>query len=179
MSPLRSKLEFALNIVVTVAIVVVAVVTVKRYLSPGHGHPHDDGTQRGQTLVGTRMAVPGVDRGPGKKTLVLFLRKDCPACKMAAPLYRELIAEASRQGVRRVAILPDSLEEGTEYLRSLDLDPDHVHSADLSSYRIPAVPAAVVLDGDGVVRGAWIGAAPGGEKETRSKVIALLEAKGS
>jgi thiol-disulfide isomerase/thioredoxin len=178
MNNLRSKIELALNMVVVIAIVSVAVVTVKRHLSLGHpGRDHH--TEHGQAMVGARMTIPGVGQEPDQKSLVLFLRKDCPACRMVAPLYRELIAEASKQGVRQVAILAGSLEEGKQYLRSLDLDPDHVQSADLfASYKISSVPTAVVLDGDGVIEGAWVGAAPGRENETRSEVIALLQAEG-
>ena len=170
---LRSKIELILNIVTVVAILVVAGVTVKRYLTPRHGHDHVD--RRAPALVGTRMTIPDAGRGPGGKTLVLFLQKDCSACRIAAPLYRQLLAEASKRDVKSVAIFPDSLEEGNRYLRSHDLRADHVQSADLSSYRISSIPTALVLDGEGVVKGAWTGAAPGHEDETRAKVVALLD----
>ena len=173
---LRSKIELILNVVTVAAIVVVAGVTVNRYLTPRHVHAHVD--WRGEALVGTRMTVPNVERGLHRKTLVLFLQKDCSACKVAAPLYRQLIAEASKRGVKSVAILPDSLEEGIRYLHSHDLRADQVQSENLSRYRISSIPTALVLDGEGVVRGAWSGAAPDRENETRTRVVALLEAKG-
>ena len=173
---LRPRIELILNIVTVVAIVVVAAVTVKRYLSPRHAHAHVD--LRSRALVGTRMTIPDVARGPDGRILVLFLQKDCSACKVAAPLYRQLIAEASRRGVKSVAILPDPLEVGNQYLRSQDLRADHVQSANLSSYRISSIPTALVLDGEGVVKGAWTGATPGHEDEMRTKVVAVLDAKG-
>jgi len=172
---LRSKIEFVLNIVVAIAVVVVAVVTVARYVSPGPIHGHED---QGQALVGTRMNLGGIRQPAARRNLVFFMRKDCPACKIAAPLYRQLSAEASKQGVTRVAILPDALQEGLPYLRSLELDADHVRSADLSSFRISSVPTAVVLDSDGIVKGAWVGVVPGREEATRSQVVALLHATG-
>jgi peroxiredoxin len=106
------------------------------------------------------------------------MQKDCPACKLAAPLYRQLIAEAAKRDVKSVAIVPDSLEEGRQYLRSLDLRADHVRSANLSSYKISTIPTALVVDGAGVVKGVWTGAAPDRESETRAKVVAVLETKG-
>ena len=169
---LRSKIEFVLNIVVAIAVVIVAVVTVARYVSPAPSYAHDD---QGRALVGTRMTLTGVSQPTATRNLVFFMRKDCPACKIAAPLYRKLSAEASKQGVTRVAILPDALQEGLPYLRSLELDADHVRSADLSSFKISSVPTAVVLDRNGIVKGAWVGVVPGREEETRSQIVALLQ----
>lgn len=177
-TPLKSRIELILNVVITVAIVIVAAMTVKRYLSPHAGHEHDQGNRQAPSLVGTVMNVPGAELRPGEKSLVLFLMKDCPACKMVAPLYRELLAEASKRGIKRVAILPDTLEEATQYLRSLDLDADQVLSGNLSSYNISSVPTALILDANGVVKGFWRGAAPGRDNEIRTQVVALLGAKG-
>jgi peroxiredoxin len=172
---LRSRIELGLNIAIAMAIVVVAAVTVMRYLASRHAQEHDRGNRNPPTLVGTRLSIPGLGGGRTRKNLVLFMRSDCPACKMAAPLYRELIAEASKRDVKSVAILPDSPEEGKQYLQSLQLRAQDVQSADLSAYSISAVPTALVVDGDGAVQGSWIGVKQGQEKTVANEVIALLE----
>jgi hypothetical protein len=168
---LRSKIELGLNIAITVAIVVVAGVTVMRYFAYERGR----GNQNPPTLVGTRLSIPGIGGGPTQKNLVLFMRSDCPACKMAAPLYRQLIAEASKRDVKSVAILPDSLEQGKQYLQSLQLGAHDVQSVDLSVYSISSVPTALVVDGEGVVKGSWIGVTQGQDKTVANEIVALLE----
>lgn len=172
---LRSKIELGLNIVITVAIVVVTAVTVMRYFASRHAHEHDRGKQNQPTLVGTRLSIPGIGGGQTQKNLVLFMRSDCPACKIAAPLYRQLIAEASQRDVKSVAILPDSPERGRQYLQSLQLGAQDVQSADLSAYPISTVPTALVVDGEGVVKGSWIGVKRGQENTVANEVVALLE----
>jgi peroxiredoxin len=178
MNNIKSKIEFSLNIVVVIAIVIVAVVIVRQYVSPLRVDHGGNTRQRAQALVGTRLTVTGVDWRQNKKSVVFFLQKDCPACKIAAPFYRQLIDEASRRDVKRLAILPDPLEEGQQYVRSLDLRIDGVQSAELSSYKITSIPTVLYVNSDGVVKGAWIGAAPDRENETRTELVALLEAKG-
>lgn len=167
----RANIELGVNIVIAIAIVVVAVVLVKRYAFP----PVNPGSLPRITL-GERLNVPNVNWEQNKKSLVFFLMKDCEHCKSSAPFYRQLIEDASKRNVKWLAILPNSVEEGRKYVQSLDLPIDNVQTGSLSGYKIPGTPSVLFVDNRGVVKGVWIGEAPGREKEMRDRLVALFDA---
>jgi peroxiredoxin len=169
---LRANIELGLQVVIAIAVVVVASVVVMRYLSPQQVNP---GKSEPQITAGTRLTVPNVDWQQNKKTLVFFLKKDCVYCKYGAPFYRELIEEASKRSVKWLAILPEPVEEGTEYVRSLDLSIENVQSAPLSSYKVSSTPTVLFVDSQGIVKSVWTGSDPTREKQMRAELIALFD----
>jgi rhodanese-related sulfurtransferase/peroxiredoxin len=154
---LRSKVEIAVNILIAVAVVIVAGITVKRYFVPETGRT---GNTQSQIVVGGRMNVPNVNWEENKKTLVFFLKKDCVYCTSAAPFYRHLIEEALRQNIKLLGIVPDSVEEGHAYIKSLGLPIENIQSGSLANYKIPVTPTVLLLDNTGTVRSVWIGGVP-------------------
>lgn len=168
----RANIELGANIVIAVAIVVVAAVVVKRYAFP----PVNPGSLP-RITKGERLSVPNVNWELNKKSLVFFLLKDCKYCEASAPLYRQLIEEASKRNVKLLAILPNSIAEGTKYVQSLGLPIENVQTGSLSSYKIPGTPSVLFVDRQGIVKSVWIGAVPGREKELREELVALFDAK--
>lgn len=133
--------------------------------------------QQSQVTVGSRVSVPNVDWKQNKKSLIFFLKKDCVYCDKSAPLYRLLLEEASKRDVKSLAILPDSVDVGTQYVHSLNLPIENVQMGSLSHYQIPGAPSVLFVDDQGMVRGAWIGMAPPDrEGQMRSELIALFDA---
>lgn len=167
----RANLELGANLAIAVAIIVVAVVVVKRF-----AFPPASPASLPRITTGERLNIPGVDWKQNEKSLVFFLMKDCKYCKSSAPLYRQLIDDASKRNVQRLAILPNSVEEGKKYLESLDLRFENVQTGSLSSYKIPGTPSVLFVDKQGIVKGVWIGAEPGREKEMRDELLALFDA---
>lgn len=102
------------------------------------------------------------------------MKKDCIYCESIAPSYRELIRDAKKRNIDLIAILPNSLEEGRDYVRFLDLQIENVQTGSLSSYKIPGTPSVLFVDGEGIVRSVWFGAEPGREKEMRDKLVAFF-----
>jgi peroxiredoxin len=169
----RANIEFGLNIVIAVAIVLIAGVIVKRTFFPAEiNGPTLE--QQGQMLLGTRINVPGADWAQNKKSLVFFLKKDCIYCETIAPGYRDLIRDAQKLNIKLIAILPNSVEEGRRYVQTLGLSIDNVQTGSLSSYKIPGTPSVLMVDGEGTVRGIWIGAEPGRDREMREKLVSLF-----
>ncbi|MGI8836694.1 MAG: peroxiredoxin family protein [Pyrinomonadaceae bacterium] len=165
-----------MNIVIAVAVLVVAGVVVKRYVFSQR--PNSESLQQqSQKLVGTRIIVPNVDWAQNKKSLIFFLNKDCFYCKSSAPFYRQLIQNASKRNVKSLAIFPNSVEEGKAFLESLELPIENVQTGSLSSYKIQATPSVLFVDNEGIVKGVWVGAAPSREKEMRDELVALFDAK--
>ena len=102
--------------------------------------------------------------------------KDCKYCEARAPFYRELIEDASKRNMKRLAILPNSIEEGRKHVQSLGLSIDDVQTGSLPSYKVPGTPSVLFVDNHGIVRSVWIGAEPGREKEMRDELVALFDA---
>ncbi|MDX6385711.1 MAG: AhpC/TSA family, partial [Blastocatellia bacterium] len=115
-SKVRANIELTAQIIIALAVVVAAGALVKRSFFPGSGSP---GLPR--IAAGERLSVPNVDWERNKKTLVFFLKKDCVYCTSSAPLYRQLIQDASRLNVTSLAILPNTPDEARKYLQYLEL----------------------------------------------------------
>jgi peroxiredoxin len=170
---MKAKIELGVNIAIAIAILAIAGVLVKRTFFARQVTPPTLEAQA-QQLLGTRINVPGADWAQNKKTLIFFLKKDCIYCDAVAPSYRQLIGEAETTNVKLIAILPNPVQVGREYVQSLGLPIENVQSGVLASYKIPGTPSVLVVDADGIVRGVWIGAEPGREKEMLAKLGSLL-----
>jgi peroxiredoxin len=167
----RANIELGLNIVIAIAVVVVAGVVVKRYLFQ---QPFETGKALTHINAGERLNIPNVDWEQNKKSLVFFLKKDCVYCQVSAPFYRQLVEEAAKRNVKSLAVLPNSIEEAREYVRSLELPIENVQVGLLSSYKVPATPTVLFVDHQGIVRSVWVGAAPAKQKEMRDELVALF-----
>ncbi|HEX8283238.1 MAG TPA: redoxin domain-containing protein [Pyrinomonadaceae bacterium] len=165
---LKGNIEVGAQVAIAIAMLLIAGVVVKRNFFPTpaatSNHPQIES-----------LNVPGVDWQQNHKTLVFFLMKDCVYCKSSAPLYRELIEEASKRGVKLLAILPNRLEQARAYVRSLDLPIEDVRSGPLSDYQVSGTPTVLFVDAQGKVRSAWFGAAPGRDQQMRDELVALFD----
>lgn len=175
---LRTNLELAVQIVIAIAVVIVAGVVVKRSLFP---LPTKQGGWQEQSpiKIGAQINIPNIVWEQNEKTLVFFLKNDCRYCKSAAPFYRELIETASKRNVKSLAILPDPIEEARQYVRSLQLPIENVQTGSLASFQIPGAPSVLFVDNKGTVRSVWIGADPARENEMRDQLTVLFEAGNS
>lgn len=171
-SKVRANIELAAQVIIALAVVVAAGVLVKRTFFPGLGNPNLP-----RISAGERLSVPNVDWERNKKTLVFFLKKDCVYCSSSAPLYRQLIADASRRNVTSLAILPNSPDEARKYLQYLELPIENVQTGSLAAYKITGTPTVLFVDKGGIVRSAWFGATPEREQEMRDNLMKLFEAE--
>jgi rhodanese-related sulfurtransferase len=171
----RSNVEIAVNVIIAVAVVVVAGITVKRYFFES---PAASKRQSQHIVVGARMNVPGVNWEENKKTLAFFLKKDCTYCESSAPFYRLLIEEASKRGVKLLAVLPNSVEEGRDYVKSLGLPIQDIYSGALESFKIQGTPTVTLLDNTGTVISVLVGGVTAArEQEMREELIPLFDAE--
>jgi len=170
-SKVRANIELTAQVIIALAVVVAAGTLVKRTFFPGAGTPNLP-----RISAGERLSVPNVDWKQNQKSLVFFLKNDCPYCTTSAPFYRQLIEDASKRNVKCVAILPNSADEARKYLQYLELPIENIQTGSLSSYKISGTPTVLFVDNEGIVRSAWFGAAPEREQEMRSKLDQLFEA---
>lgn len=173
---MRANIETGAQVLIAIAVLLIAGILVKRYLFTSQVST-ENMQEEAQRLVGTRMSVPNVNWQENRMSLILFLKKDCVFCKASAPFYRQLIADGSQRNVKWIAILPESVEEGKAYLRSLELPIDNVQSASLSSYKIRGTPSALFVDSQGIIKSVWLGAPADRQTQMRAEFIALSDGK--
>jgi hypothetical protein len=92
-------------------------------------------------------------------TLVLALSKHCRPCRESVGFYRKLTVfkNSSPQGLRLVAVLPESKEEGETYLKEYGIGVDAVLSLPLSQMGLKEVPALLLLNEQHKLEESWIG----------------------
>lgn len=169
----RANIELGAQILIAVAVLLVAGILVKRNLFPAG---EVDESLPPTIEVGERANVSNVDWKRNYQTLVFFLQKGCTHCERAAPSYRWLVGEASKRSVSSIAILPNSVDEARKYVHDLDIPIETILTGNLSSYKIPGTPTVLLVDKAGIVRGRWIGFRPEREKEMRDEVVSLINA---
>jgi len=149
----RSKFEWLVNI----AIIVIAaslLITLVRMSLPWGRHPD----QVEPMKAGARLVLPAVAWSATQQTLVLVLSTECHFCTESAPFYRRLVQDlASREGTRVIAVLPQSVDQGREYLRGLGVSIGEVQQVNLSSLGLQGTPTLMLVDGMGTVTDLWIG----------------------
>src|SRR5829696_474265 len=122
----RANIELTAQVVIAIAIVITAGVLVKRTVFPGQASGRMPSINAGE-----RLSLPNVDWAQNKKSLVFFLKKDCPYCTSSAELYRQLVEEATRRNVKCVAVFPNTLEDARKYLRYIELPIENVYTSRL------------------------------------------------
>jgi rhodanese-related sulfurtransferase len=107
---------------------------------------------------GKQLVLPDVEwPGPGQ-TLVLALSTNCHFCSESAPFYQRLLQGLEgKAGVRVVAVLPETVEEGREYIRKLGLSIAEVRQTELSTLGLEGTPTLLLADGAGTVEEVWVG----------------------
>jgi|SRR5690348_3921962 len=168
---LRANIELAAQVAIALAVLVVAGVLLKRTVFPGP--PNVAAMPR--INAGERIEIPNINWAQNKKSLVFFLKKDCPYCTASAPLYKQLIEDAAKRKVKCVAVLPNSPEEARNYLQYLDLQIENVQTSPLAPFKVTGTPTILYVDEAGIVRSAWFGAQTGREQEMHDKLVALFD----
>lgn len=151
------KTELLANIAIIVVALLLGGVLVKRYLLPSQEAAPGRGADP-RIPAGTKATLPGVDWAKNGRTLLLVLSRDCRYCTESAPFYRRLTREAAgRPDVHLIALFPQEVAEGREYLDGLGVSVDEVRQASPSSTGAGGTPTLILVDGGGVVRNSWVG----------------------
>jgi methylamine dehydrogenase accessory protein MauD len=121
--------------------------------------------------LGGCVRTIGAPHAAGRSTLVFFLSPTCPVCKQLLPALRSIVrAEGAWLDVVLASDGPRA--EHDAYVGSERLaDFPYVLSTPLGvAYRVGKLPYAVLVDGEGIVRGA-------GLVNSREHLESLFEAK--
>ena len=164
------KLELLANVAIVVVALLLGVVLVRRYLLPGPQAEPAAAESRPQP--GTKLSLADVDWSKSRRTLVMVLSKTCQFCTESAPFYRRVAQErAANKNLRLIAVLPQEVGQGREYLSSLGLPVDDIRQAPSPTLGVRGTPALILTDDAGSVLDSWVGKLPA-DKE--SEVLGKL-----
>jgi hypothetical protein len=104
-----------------------------------------------------KIQLPGVDWAKNEQTLVMAISSTCHFCTESAAFYRDIRA---RSRVHTVAVLPQSVNEGRNYLSKLGVQVDEVLQVPLSSIDVNGTPTLMLVSREGRVVRTWIGKLP-------------------
>jgi hypothetical protein len=157
--PEMTKLEKVTNVAIILACVfLVGTMARNYYLSrksvPSHPLPE---IQKGTVVKLPRVESTG--QQPAMPTLVLALSKNCHFCQESVGFYQKLAAfkNSSPQGLRLVAVLPQSKEEAASYLKEQKIEVDEVVSMEITKLGVLGTPTLLLLDGQNKLEELWVG----------------------
>jgi len=130
--------------------------------------PQAQAANRGKDFVGTSLTELPIKWDANQQTLVMALSSNCHFCTESAPFYKRLAQNKGQ--TRMVAVLPQPLEGGRQYLDSLGVPVDEIRQLPLNKVGVSGTPTLLLVDSAGVVKKSWIGKLPA-EGE-----VAVLEA---
>jgi hypothetical protein len=152
-----TKLEKTTNVAIIVACAFLIGTLVRNY------HLSSGPASRAQPIPkGSVVNLPGAasaGQQAAAPTLVLALSKNCHYCQESEGFYQKLTAlkNSSSQGLRMVAVLPESKEEAESYLKEHGIGADVVISASVSQIGVEGTPTLMLLDRENKLQEIWVG----------------------
>jgi hypothetical protein len=108
-------------------------------------------------LSGTPLALQDVDWKRNGTTLVIATQAECPHCDASMPFYSDLVRSNRDRQFTPIVVVPHAAAAGRAQVKAGGLEVDDVKEVDFRSLKIPATPAILVVDADGVVKKVWVG----------------------
>jgi hypothetical protein len=166
MDKLTKKLELFSNIAIIIVASMLATVLVKSYLFrfPSLGISAKENVN--QPVNGTKLPLADIDWKQSNQTLLLAISSTCHFCTDSAPFYRRVVQTMGGTGTRIVAVLPQSIQEGKEYLKRLGVSVDEIRQVNLNSIGVQGTPTLLLVDNSGVVKNSWFGKLPVDQEES-------------
>lgn len=189
MKKIFRKVQFVSNIAVIVIAILLSVIVVKQYILsntsaestttirkipatyadvPTEGKPPAPQT----TPVGQNVPLQNIDWKKNNQTLVLYLSTKCRFCTESGPFYQRLLQESAGKNVRFITVVPQTVDEGREYLNSLGVKIDDVYQNPLQSIGVRSTPTLLLVNESGVVTDYWVGKL---KEDKESQVLAKLK----
>jgi len=158
--------EVVANIAIVVVAVVVVGVVAKQYFW------RTTSPTRPGVAAGTKLAVANVDWEQNGATLIVALQSGCHFCSESAPFYQRLVNDTKdKNGLKIVAVLPQTIDDGKQYLYSLKVPIADVKQAQLQTFGVSATPTLILVDSKGQVVNSWVGRlTPEAEAEVLQKI---------
>src|SRR6266446_3420200 len=156
MNSLIKRIELVANLAIIMVAILLGVVLVRSYR---FRHSSEAPTTATSALIpGTKLSLPGVNWKANGRTLVMALSTECHFCTESAAFYRRVAQErANMENLRLLAVLPQPVTEGQEYLKKLGMTLDDIKQIQLDSIGINGTPTLILADSQGNVADSWRG----------------------
>ncbi len=124
-------------------------------------------------IVGTRLAVKGVDWRAADVNIVLFIRKDCHFCKASMPFYRRLARLRSeiRSTVSLTALTNDSAADLRTLLTEESVAVEGIYPPP-ANVGLAGTPTLLFVDKTGTIRRTFMGQL---DSDREAQVIKLMK----
>ena len=155
MKNIARTIEVIANVAIICVAISLGVVLIGRTIR-GYPVPASESANTAQ-VKNQKIQLPGVDWSKNEKTLVMAISSTCHFCTESAAFYRDIRA---RTRVHTVAVLPQTVDEGRNYLSNLGVQVDEVLQAPPNSIGVSGTPTLMLVSRDGTVIHTWIGKLP-------------------
>jgi len=168
-----TKLESIANLATILVSLLLSIVLIKVFLLP---QPSPVPT-RAQPRAGMniKQALPDVDWAKNKRTLVLAISTQCHFCTESAPFFQRIEKERAKD-LKLVAVLPQPVDDGRNYLEGEGVHVDDVKQAALNTIGVNGTPTLLLVDGNGTVAQLWEGKL---QPDQEGSVLAVLRKNAS
>ena len=166
-------INLALNLAIVLVVILIGVVFARNYLRPARSVPVN------ADFRNTKVNLPGIDWAQNEQTLLLVLDEKCRFCTESAPFYRRLTQTTStNSNVRLVAVLPQDVAAGRQYLLRLQVPIEEVKQSSLDAIGVRGTPTLILVNGKGEVIEAWAGKLSTEEEtEVLNRIEALINTR--
>jgi hypothetical protein len=170
MKNIARTIEVTANVAIIFVAISLGVVLISRTIRSYRAPVSDSGNAA--QVKEQRIQLPGVDWSKNEQTLVMAISSTCHFCTESAAFYRDIRA---RTRVHTIAVLPQSVDEGRNYLGKLGVQVDEVLQASLGSIDVSGTPTLLLVNRDGTVIRTWIGKLP---PDSEKEVLLSVGAEG-
>lgn len=162
-------INLAVNFAIVLVVILIGVVFAKNYLRRApSASAHRD-------FRGTKVNLDGIDWAQNQRTLLLVLDEKCRFCTESAPFYQRLTVAMTRtERVRLVAVLPQDVAAGRQYLAKLNVPIEDVRQSSLDAMGVEGTPTLILVNEKGDVMEAWAGQL---STDKESEVLKRLDAE--
>ena len=155
MKNIARTIEVIANVAIICVSISLGVVLISRTIRSYRGTVSESAnTERAKHQ---KIELPGVEWSRNEKTLVIAISSTCHFCTESAAFYRDI---RTRTRVHTIAVLPQNVSEGRNYLSNLGVQVDEVLQAPLDSIDVSGTPTLMLVGRDGTVIRTWLGKLP-------------------
>lgn len=149
---MRVKLEAIANVAVIVVALAAGYIVLVRYLAAYR-------TPRSVSAGDLLPAIPSLDWGQRRHTLVLALNTGCHFCEQSVPFYQKLASaqQPIREDLEVVAVFPNDLDMVRRFMTRENLRIRSVSAVPLDKLRVEATPTIILVNSSGRVERSWFG----------------------
>jgi len=149
------RIELIANVAIIIVSCLLGIVLVRNHLVNRQTQPPNERQSDTQPMNGAKVTSLDVDWEKNGRTLILAISSSCHFCTESAPFYKKLIE--NKRDARLVAVFPQSVDEGLQYLAKLGVSVDEVKQASLSAINVRGTPTLILVNSDGVIVNEWFG----------------------